>query len=94
MSALTTDIWNQVKNTKHKDIESALEKDGWVRIKKSGARHIYRHPDRSEDEIISVHCHPSQPMARGTLKRLFADAGWETDEDFYEVGLIRKPKGR
>ena len=94
MSVYPKHVWDQLKNTTHEEVENALLKDGWQRIKKSGAKHIYQHPDRPPEEVISIHCHPKKPVARGTLKQIFDDAGWKTEDDLANVGLVKRPKGK
>ncbi len=75
----------QLRNATTRDIERALQKDGFVLERKTatGGR-IYQHDDR----IVVIHFHHgSDTFTRKTLKSVLEAAEW-TQEDVKRLGLL------
>jgi len=55
----------------------ALEKLGFQRHRQRGSHASYTHPDR---RVITVPIHPTQEVAKGTLREIIRVAGVTVDE--------------
>jgi predicted RNA binding protein YcfA (HicA-like mRNA interferase family) len=67
--------------------QKALERDGWVRVRRSGASLLYI---KDEHEPITVHFHPKKVYSDwGLLGSLIDVTGW-TVEDLRRLKLISK----
>jgi len=81
--------WRQIRNIRQRDLVKALEKDGWIRDVKSGARMVFlkKSPD-GQTKRVPIHYHPNKNFAPGTLKSMIKDTGW-TDVDLIDLKLIK-----
>ncbi len=55
----------------------ALEKLGFVDVRRSGSHHILRHPD---GRGTTVPVHAGRDLAKGTLRGILADVGLSVEE--------------
>ena len=89
MRFISDEAWRQIKNIRHRELVRALEKDGWERDIKRGARLIYvKLFPNGKVRRVSIHYHPTKTFPPGTLKSMLEDIGW-TDEDLIDLRLIK-----
>lgn len=78
-------IWDQVRNLSADELIRALEKDGFVLERSSGAIRLYRHP---RGRRVSIHYHPRKTFGADLLKELLSDIGW-SEKDMRRLKLIK-----
>ncbi|CAG1014990.1 MAG: addiction module toxin, HicA family [Rhizobiaceae bacterium] len=59
-----------------RDIIRRLERDGFVRVSVRGSHHKFRHPDSGRVAIVT---HPRKDIPAGTVRSIYAQAGWPRD---------------
>jgi predicted RNA binding protein YcfA (HicA-like mRNA interferase family) len=58
------------------DIIQRLRRDGYELVSVKGSHHKFRHPATRRMTIVP---HPKRDMAKGTVKAIYAQAGWKKD---------------
>ncbi len=91
MSTYPPGVWDQVKNTTHKELMRALKKDGFTRDEgKKGAIIVFRNPADGRRIAVEIHWKSGQKTyGPKLLKAILDDAGWTTVDDLRRVGLIK-----
>ncbi len=96
MVPYTSQTWSQLKGITTKELQNALERDGWELQKNKGLRGkkgantlAYRHPERpSAENRVVLHPHPKKTMGANLLKQLLATIGWDED-DLRRLKLVK-----
>ena len=57
-------------------IISRLESDGFVLVSTRGSHHKYKHPQNGRVVIVT---HPRKDIPAGTVRSIYAQAGWPKD---------------
>jgi len=59
---------------KANEVISLLKQDGWYQVKSRGHMQ-FKHP--TKPGRVTVSCHGSHDIAKGTLNSIFKQAGWK-----------------
>ena len=74
-----------------RDIEKALERDGFALARSSGSHRLYRHPD-GRRIVVAFHA-SGDTFKPGTLRSVLKHAKWGED-DLLRLDLVRRKSTR
>lgn len=55
-------------------VKKMLEKDGWELVRVTGSHHHFKHPEKTG--LVTLP-HPKSEIPKGTLRRIWKQAGWK-----------------
>jgi predicted RNA binding protein YcfA (HicA-like mRNA interferase family) len=61
-----------------KEIEKALERDGWQKVSQKGSHAQFEHP--TKPGLVTIPLHSGEVIFAGTLKNILRQAGLTTEE--------------
>lgn len=68
---------SKLRPAKAQEVQRVIERLGFQLIRQSGSHAVYRHPD---GRWTTVPIHPSQSVAKGTLRKILKDTGLTVDD--------------
>ena len=80
--------YQQVRNITAREIENALFRDGFERVRGGGSHRQYRHNATNRNVTLAWHGR-GQTLSLGTLRRIIERQAQWTQADLIRLGLIR-----
>ena len=78
--------YNRLRGLTVREIQRALERDGFVLARRKGATRFYKHDD-GRRVLLHVHC-PGQTLPIGTPREIIEnEARWD-EEDLRRLGVL------
>ena len=67
-----------MKPMKSRDIQSRLEREGWIWISKrgTGSHRVFVHPTKAGTIVVTWHKNGSAPVSPGVMRDVVKIAGW------------------